>query len=98
MLLCDGEGGTCPIAYHTYCLPCPLLDAPRGDWFCPTCELRRKAGSGFQSMRQQMRYFGMLAADKAPHEAPAPEASHDDDDDDDDKELQAALQASREEM
>ena len=60
MLLCDGEGGTCPAAYHTYCLTPPLLSLPKGDWFCPPCELKRQAGSGM-SMRQQMRYLADLA-------------------------------------
>ena len=68
MLLCDGEGGTCPAAYHTYCLTPPLLSLPKGDWFCPPCELKRQAGSGM-SMRQQMRYLADLA--EAP-EPPAP--------------------------
>ena len=56
MLLCDGEDGTCPSAYHTYCLTPVLLSLPKGDWFCPSCELKRQAGSGM-SMRQQMRYL-----------------------------------------
>jgi hypothetical protein len=60
MLLCDGEGGTCTAAYHTYCLTPPLLSLPKGDWFCPSCELKRQAGSGM-SMRQQMRYLADLA-------------------------------------
>ena len=68
MLLCDGEGGTCTAAYHTYCLTPPLLSLPKGDWFCPSCELKRQAGSGM-SMRQQMRYLADLA--EAP-EPPAP--------------------------
>ena len=58
MLLCDGEGGTCTAAYHTYCLTPPLLSAPKGDWFCPPCarwltphahcrhQLCRRAASG----------------------------------------------------
>ena len=51
MLLCDGEGGTCTAAYHTYCLTPPLLSLPKGDWFCPPCELKRQAGSGMSIAR-----------------------------------------------
>jgi hypothetical protein len=41
MLLCDGLGGTCPIALHTYCCDPPLQNLPAGDWFCPRCTERQ---------------------------------------------------------
>ena len=45
-------------------LPCPLLDT-EGDWFCQTCELKRK-GLWVSEHAAAVRYFDMLAADKAP--------------------------------
>lgn len=34
IILCD----TCPKAYHLCCLEPELIEAPEGEWFCPTCE------------------------------------------------------------
>lgn len=39
LLLCDG----CDAGYHTCCLNPPLAKIPRGAWFCPKCEVLRKA-------------------------------------------------------
>ncbi|KAK1269661.1 Methyl-CpG-binding domain-containing protein 9 [Acorus gramineus] len=39
VLLCD----TCDSEYHTYCLNPPLARVPKGDWYCPSCTVQRKA-------------------------------------------------------
>ena len=39
LLLCDGQGGRCNAACHSYCVG--LDEIPDGDWFCPACESAR---------------------------------------------------------
>ncbi len=38
MLLCDG----CDHGYHMDCLEPPLVNVPKGDWFCPACTKAKK--------------------------------------------------------
>ena len=45
LLLCDGRGGACPIACHTYCCEPPLLTAPDGEWLCLACGAGEGGGS-----------------------------------------------------
>lgn len=41
MLLCDGSGGECPLAFHQLCLDPPVLSLPKANekWFCPGCDV-----------------------------------------------------------
>lgn len=41
LLLCD----ECNQAFHMYCLRPPLINVPRGDWFCPACVPQSKRRS-----------------------------------------------------
>ena len=38
IVFCDG----CDLSTHKQCYGLPAV--PEGDWFCPTCETRRKSG------------------------------------------------------
>lgn len=40
LVLCDG----CVCAWHTYCLPAPLVAVPDGDWYCPDCSCATPRG------------------------------------------------------
>ena len=44
ILLCDGKIGQrdCTACYHLGCLFPPLKSIPRGDWYCPDCQARRR--------------------------------------------------------
>jgi len=37
LVLCD----QCDNAYHRHCLSPPLIDLPRGEWYCPKCVLKK---------------------------------------------------------
>ena len=68
MLLCDGEA--CNNAYHTFCLTPPLLAAPKGEWFCPHCELKRQVRSN------HFQHAGLsLGVASHPHPDASPRAS-----------------------
>ena len=75
MLLCDGDD--CKNGCHTYCCDPPLACAPAGDWYCPSCKLKREQVaddlSHFENMsgRQQMRYLAELQEKKEKEEAMA---------------------------
>ena len=68
MLLCDGEA--CNNAYHTFCLTPPLLAAPKGEWFCPHCELKRQVRSN------HFQHAGSLPRRCLPIRIPTPRPAH----------------------
>jgi len=41
LLVCDGEEGECPNAYHTFCIG--LEQPPNGRWLCSECQAREEA-------------------------------------------------------
>ena len=42
IMLCGPKGHGCPNGMHPQCLVPPLQQAPRGTWWCPTCEATRQ--------------------------------------------------------
>ena len=81
MLLCDGtvNGAPCPHAYHTYCLDPPLASAPRGDWFCPSCERAAEEGAPVRGLvaavavpREDRKLRIIIAPAAAPPPLPPP--------------------------
>jgi hypothetical protein len=49
MLLCDG----CEKGFHTFCLNPPLTAVPRGDWFCPKCQVVQRCGGTNQRQEKK---------------------------------------------
>jgi hypothetical protein len=56
-LICD----ECDACFHMSCLPDPLTELPRGEWFCPSCQERPILGTTWIPLGETPAEHGVLA-------------------------------------
>ncbi|XP_044968121.1 LOW QUALITY PROTEIN: methyl-CpG-binding domain-containing protein 9-like [Hordeum vulgare subsp. vulgare] len=73
VLLCDD----CDSEYHTYCLEPPLARIPKGDWFCPSCMLKKShIHQGAQDLKRRRKGAESHAFNDKPSCMSAQKKSH----------------------